>query len=236
MNLFTKFTSPQIELLKWIAIIAMTIDHIGYIFFPDDITLRIVGRLAFPIFGFILVHNYLFFTKCKNEFIKRLFIFSLISQPFYMLLFPEKLNIFILLSFSLLFIKKIEDSLQYENFISYAIKDGNIINSLLIIFIPFFIFYFHNNLDYGLLGFLLIISIFLTFKKIIWIPMFLFFLFLLNLNSTIEYMYATLFFIPFIFLIKFLNKLKINRTNSLFFYIFYPAHISILFILSFVIL
>ena len=38
------------NMLKIIAAISMLIDHIGYMFFPDVIIFRIIGRLAFPIF------------------------------------------------------------------------------------------------------------------------------------------------------------------------------------------
>ena len=48
--------------LKLIAIISMLIDHIGAILFPSSEVLRIIGRLAFPIFAFIIVEGY-FHTK-----------------------------------------------------------------------------------------------------------------------------------------------------------------------------
>lgn len=37
-------------LIKWIAILTMTIDHIGYYLFPSLLFLRVVGRIAFPCF------------------------------------------------------------------------------------------------------------------------------------------------------------------------------------------
>ncbi|MBQ6706471.1 MAG: hypothetical protein IJN07_03050 [Clostridia bacterium] len=40
--------------LKIIAVISMTIDHIGYILFPKLLILRIIGRIAFPIFAYSL--------------------------------------------------------------------------------------------------------------------------------------------------------------------------------------
>ncbi|MFH0897541.1 MAG: TraX family protein [Candidatus Bathyarchaeota archaeon] len=43
------------EILKWIAIISMTIDHLGAIIYPDYLLLRVIGRLAFPIFSYLLV-------------------------------------------------------------------------------------------------------------------------------------------------------------------------------------
>lgn len=40
--------------LKLIAMIAMTADHVGLIFFPQSVLLRLVGRLAFPIYAFMI--------------------------------------------------------------------------------------------------------------------------------------------------------------------------------------
>jgi len=57
-------------MLKWLALLFMTIDHIGYYFYgilPDEIVvlLRCIGRLAFPIFAFFLVKG---FTRTRNPF------------------------------------------------------------------------------------------------------------------------------------------------------------------------
>lgn len=51
-------------MLKWLALLFMTIDHIGYYFYsalPIEIytILRCIGRLAFPIFAFYLVKGFL---------------------------------------------------------------------------------------------------------------------------------------------------------------------------------
>ena len=62
--------------LKIIAIAAMLIDHIGSAI--DNNTMRIIGRLAFPIFAFQLAVGY---SKTKNikKYLIRLFIFAIIS-------------------------------------------------------------------------------------------------------------------------------------------------------------
>ena len=46
---FPKFLTGNA--LKLIAAVAMTIDHIGVMLFPRVLLLRIIGRLALPIFA-----------------------------------------------------------------------------------------------------------------------------------------------------------------------------------------
>lgn len=45
------------DVLKAIALAAMVIDHIGYYLLPDETWLRVVGRLAFPIFLFLVGYS-----------------------------------------------------------------------------------------------------------------------------------------------------------------------------------
>jgi hypothetical protein len=43
------------ELLKWIAIITMTVDHVGVMLYPEFEVLRFIGRLSFPLFAYLLM-------------------------------------------------------------------------------------------------------------------------------------------------------------------------------------
>lgn len=43
--------------LKIIALITMTVDHVGVMFFPTVLAFRIVGRLSFPTFAFLLAEG-----------------------------------------------------------------------------------------------------------------------------------------------------------------------------------
>jgi hypothetical protein len=72
--------------LKYIALFTMTLDHIGVILFTpghfDYQILRAIGRIAFPIFAFVLVEGFLHTSNYKKYFI-RMFLFALLSEiPF----------------------------------------------------------------------------------------------------------------------------------------------------------
>lgn len=72
--------------LKIIAITTMLIDHVTAIFIPPNTWVyligRIIGRIAFPIFLFLLVEGF-FHTWNVQNYLKRLGIFALISElPF----------------------------------------------------------------------------------------------------------------------------------------------------------
>lgn len=52
-----KESYDKINAIKWIGIITMTIDHMGYYLFPHLIWLRIIGRIAFPCFLYTTVQG-----------------------------------------------------------------------------------------------------------------------------------------------------------------------------------
>jgi len=69
-------------MMQWIAMITMLIDHIGAVFYPQVGELRIIGRIAFPIYAFAVYIGYKH-TRNVQKYIWRLFWIAVISQlPF----------------------------------------------------------------------------------------------------------------------------------------------------------
>ena len=68
--------------LKLIAVVSMLIDHIGCVLFPSLRWLRIIGRLAMPIYCFCVSEG-LIHTRSRKDYLLRVFIFALVSElPF----------------------------------------------------------------------------------------------------------------------------------------------------------
>ena len=74
------------EYLKLIACMTMLIDHIGAVFFPQAIWLRIIGRISFPIFCFLLAEG-IHHTRSPLKYGLRLLLAALIAELPYDLLF-----------------------------------------------------------------------------------------------------------------------------------------------------
>ncbi|MHA6482307.1 TraX family protein [Paenibacillus sp. strain BS8-2] len=72
--------------MQWLAMLTMLIDHIGAVWFPEDSTLRIIGRLAFPLYAYAIVIGY-FRTRNLNHYLIRMAGLACLSQIPYMLAF-----------------------------------------------------------------------------------------------------------------------------------------------------
>lgn len=72
--------------LKVIAVISMAIDHTGAVLFPNIMLLRKLGRLAFPIYCFLLIEGFMH-THSVKKYAMRLFAFAIISEIPYDLAF-----------------------------------------------------------------------------------------------------------------------------------------------------
>ncbi|MBW7458077.1 TraX family protein [Paenibacillus sepulcri] len=68
--------------MQLIAMVTMLIDHLGVTFFKDLTILRVIGRIAFPIYAYCIVLGYKRTSNMKL-YMRRLFWIALISQlPF----------------------------------------------------------------------------------------------------------------------------------------------------------
>ncbi|MGH4138191.1 TraX family protein [Clostridium sp.] len=79
-------------MLKIIACALMLIDHMGAALFPEATILRMIGRLSFPIFAYLIAVGYTK-TNSFHKYLQRLLIFAGISQIPFSLAFSESISV-----------------------------------------------------------------------------------------------------------------------------------------------
>ena len=256
-------------MLRLIACIAMSIDHIGYGICekvllvtrdPDifekvlkvDRVLRVVGRIAFPIFCYQLVVGF-FYTRSKKKYAFRLLIFSLISEvPFDLMARNEvvawdyqNVGFTLLLGFLAIWVCEIIDE-KLHKFINYedaneSTFDIKMYLATFIAAIPFMALAEYMHTDYASRGVFLIVLIYLffddQFRMACVVPsIFLVYYFFSHwaigksLDNAIHYTTNEMAII-----VSFLLILKDNRKRSksmwykVLGYSFYPAHMLLIF-------
>ena len=70
--------------LKIIALVFMFIDHAGKMCFPAVPEMRILGRIAFPIYAWCMIVGF-HYTRSVPKYVLRILITGLVSQPLYMI-------------------------------------------------------------------------------------------------------------------------------------------------------
>ena len=228
--------------LKIIAVITMTCDHLSYLIFGGFSFLNYIGRIAFPIFAYQITEGYIHTSNLKKYFL-RLLVFALISQiPF--MLFASiytnsfHLNIFFTLLFGLVSIK-IFDTLS-----SISVK-SNMVHRLyqllgisITVIISVLASFVHS--DYGYFGVLAIFSFYLfrnnrvlmNFAFIVLVFIYYGKYLLILAISSIYLGLIVCTIVPLLF-INLYNHKK-GKDTKYFLYLFYPLHLLIIYVLSFV--
>lgn len=79
--------------LKCIAVVSMTFDHAGAVLFQEAVWMRCLGRLAFPIFCFLIVEGFVH-THDVYGYLRRLGVFALVSEiPFDLAFYGETIEL-----------------------------------------------------------------------------------------------------------------------------------------------
>lgn len=199
--------------LKMFAVFCMLIDHVGYIFFPKVLVFRAIGRIAFPIFCFLIVEGF-FHTRNHLNYLIRLSIFAVLSEIPFDLAFRQTLfdwqhqNVFITLVLGLISIFCLEEMNTKRLYWLPLILTGCIA--------------YISHCDYGIGGVILICMFYFT-KETPWVRFLLCGLILYVFWGSFE-MYGLIAIIP----ITFYNG-KRGPSTKMFFYWFYPLHLLILY-------
>ena len=199
--------------LKIIALISMTIDHIGVQLFPNLTILRIIGRLAFPIFAYMIAEGARY-TKNRKKYILTISLTALFCQLVYF--FTERsLYQCILVTFSLSIL------------LIYALEYKNIIISLISV-VAVFVLCENLSIDYGFFGILTPVFIYFANGRAKKLMVCIGLLILLGIVYGGIQWYA-LFAIP---LLALYNGKRGKLNLKYLFYIYYPLHLGIIYLLQ----
>ena len=247
--------------LKWIAIITMLIDHLtaglllpyfqmmirqDYLWYADGpgkvvyywyYILRGVGRVAFPLFCFMIVEGF-WHTRDRRKYLVRLTVFGFLSEIPFDLAFEHSLfcvdsqNVFFTLAIGLAAIMVLEGILTRLPKVIWRY-------SLLIVVIVFFAaLAWAIRTDYGACGVLLIIVFYLFREKPVYRNLLVIVLLYAtgyrydweNYQFTFQLQSALLEMVGVVslILIKFYQGEKGRNLPKYFFYLFYPVHLLLI--------
>lgn len=217
--------------LKILAMIFMTIDHIGY-FLPYGsnmyIVARAIGRLSFPIFLFLIIQGYTHTSNVK-KYMANLYIFALISALPFKYAFGSYFNVFFTLGTIILMLEVLKANTK---------RNYNVLILLVftIVSIPF---------DWGVPAIITVYFLrnyFDTPKKLaVYLPIVLFLVTTLNLviglsipdaiiyfKSVYYFLVPILFSIPILYTYNGKRGPKLVGISKYFFYLYYPIHLIVI--------
>ncbi|EUJ41773.1 TraX family protein [Brochothrix campestris] len=191
--------------LKMIALLSMTCDHLGVFFFLGP-EWRIIGRLAFPLFAFLLVEGF-YHTRNRQKYFLTIAGAGLLMQlPLY-LMGEHTFNIFLTLALGLIALQL----LSYRNHLSVA----------LLLFVAWFL-----PFDYGMYGLLLILGFYLFKVK----PSLLigYTIIVTGLSLTIDHLSVLQLYSLFALPLLLMYNGQRGKNWKWFFYLYYPLHIIVI--------
>ena len=212
--------------LKIIAMISMVLDHVGLVFFPKVELFRILGRLAFPIYAYMIAEGCAH-TKNRKKYLGMILGMGILFQIVY-LIFMNDIYQGILITFSLSIglIYSIEGFINNKNPVYRALM-GSIIAFIIFygVVCPYVFADYGFAIDYDVWGIILPVFIYFAPTK------------LSKLFFTLAVLVTMAFFnrprqwfalitIP---LLALYNGERGKFRMKYFFYIFYPLHLVIIY-------
>ena len=215
--------------LKLIAMLTMLIDHIGVYLYPDVMLLRIIGRISFPIFAYMIAEGCRY-TKNRGEYLGMIAALGVICQVvFYVAMGSLYMGILITFSLSILCIYAVDYFLKKKDFASGLLMVFTLLEVLFLVkILPSMATFTDYDVDYGLVGIVLPIVVYYMPKKLYKLAAAAGVLLSMGWSSGGIYWYAMLS-LPFLALY---NGQRGKHKLKYMFYIFYPAHLVLLFFIG----
>ena len=235
------------RLIKIIAVVAMTVDHVGVLLFPEIDALRIIGRIAMPLFCLLIAFGV---TKTRNplKYFLRLFVFAVAVQIGFTIFntitsgnsgYNETWNVFFTLAFGVaaawllgtcIKIATDKSEMPLGRFVQMAASFmGAAALVLAAQLLPF---------DYGSAGVLLVVLFYLALRHSVLAMKITAAAALAVFNLVLCFAYVpwpvqwwSFLALPFVWLFTD-KKLKISPIEKYAFYIYYPLHFAVIYLVG----
>ena len=218
--------------LKIIAMVSMLFDHVGKELLPQYPILQIIGRLAFPIFAYMIAEG-CFYTKNKLKYFLTIFILGTGCQIVYMVAehsFYQ--NVLITFSLSIALIFSLENfRIKKENISGIILFFTVSVVFVLIMVLPEVLKEYGFQVDYGIFGVLLPVAVFYGKNKLQKLSFTTIILVLLAYSFGGGMQWLSLLSVPILALY---NQKRGKYNIKPLFYIFYPAHLVVIYLISLV--
>ena len=210
--------------LKLIAMLTMTIDHIGMQLFPRLLWLRIIGRLAMPIYAYMIAEGCRH-TRDRKQYLSRLLGMGALCQAVYLVAMGSLYQcILITFSLSVMLICLMDRVEQEKNARNWGLLlGGTMLTVFLCTVLPDLLPDTDYAVDYGLPGVLLPVLIYGAGTRGLVLG-----LILTGLNSGYVQWYSLLA-VPLLFLY---NGQRGKANIGKLFYWYYPIHLVVIYGIS----
>jgi hypothetical protein len=205
--------------IKILAAVFMVMDHVCYLLLPQLLILHVIGRLSFPLFAWLLAQGEKH-TQNIYRYGSRLLIAAIISQPIYTVVFKSfTLNILFTLLLGLGMLRLVKRCSQFWQ--------------KLTIYVLFAVVAETFNFEYGGygIGVIILMSLIDKLKPKVWLLYWCIFHLILVVISRIS-LIQSFAIISGLLVFQFNGK---QGSRARWFYLFYPAHLIILGIISYLI-
>ena len=212
--------------LKLIALAAMTADHIGVQLFPQVILLRIIGRLALPIFAYMIAQGCRY-TRSKPRYLGTIAAVALVCQLVYFFAMDSLYQcILVTFSLSIVLIFALDAAMKHPTVQRITVAVLGVLTVWFICdhlprLLPGFC------VDYGFLGVLLPVLIWLGRDKWQSIVLCGVGLVFLSIGNTTQW--YSLLTLP---LLALYNGSRGKVNMKYLFYIYYPIHLVLIYLIS----
>lgn len=210
--------------LKLIALISMTCDHVGLQLFPETIVFRIIGRLALPIFAYMIAEGSRY-THNRKQYLGRMVLLAALCQIVYFFAMGSLYQcILVTFSLSIVLIYAIDNARSTPTAIAALLTLVTV--CAVCLGLPRLLYWTDFAIDYGLWGVLLPVLVYFGGSRKL--PLLAVFL-CLQARQIGGIQWFSLAAIPLLYLY---NGQRGKGNVGKWFYVYYPLHLVVIYGIS----